>query len=239
MKALILNSGLGSRLGAATKNHPKCMTKLSEGETILGRQLGMLHKAGVENIVITTGFFDRVLMDYCDSLEVPEKIEFVHNPVYGETNYIYSIYCAREKLKDDILLLHGDLVFEQEAINCIVNSDVSCMAAAPQKTLPEKDFKAVVLEGRIVKIGVECFENAVAVQPLYLLKKKDWKIWLESICRFCEAGKRNCYAEDAFNEVSDHCFIYPKDVGDLLCQEVDDQKDLRQVRDMLGSQGAL
>ena len=30
MKALILNSGLGSRMGVLTKEHPKCMTDISD-----------------------------------------------------------------------------------------------------------------------------------------------------------------------------------------------------------------
>ena len=39
---------------------------------------------------------------------------FVENPIYDKTNYIYSMYLAREYLKDDILLLHGDLVFDKK-----------------------------------------------------------------------------------------------------------------------------
>ena len=39
MKALILNSGKGSRMGNLTKDHPKCMTELASMETILSRQL--------------------------------------------------------------------------------------------------------------------------------------------------------------------------------------------------------
>ena len=39
MKALILNSGLGHRMGVLTSEHPKCMTELSAGQTILSRQL--------------------------------------------------------------------------------------------------------------------------------------------------------------------------------------------------------
>ena len=34
MKALILNSGLGHRMGVLTSEHPKCMTELSAGQTI-------------------------------------------------------------------------------------------------------------------------------------------------------------------------------------------------------------
>lgn len=35
MKVLILNSGMGSRMGVLTKEHPKCMTDLVGGETVL------------------------------------------------------------------------------------------------------------------------------------------------------------------------------------------------------------
>ena len=56
MKALILNSGLGSRMGTLTSEQPKCMTQISGDETILSRQLRQLVDVGVEEVVITTGF---------------------------------------------------------------------------------------------------------------------------------------------------------------------------------------
>ena len=37
MKALILNSGLGHRMGVLTSEHPKCMTELSAGGALLAR----------------------------------------------------------------------------------------------------------------------------------------------------------------------------------------------------------
>ena len=48
MKALILNSGLGSRMGVLTSEHPKCMTEISSHETILSRQLNMIAEAGIQ-----------------------------------------------------------------------------------------------------------------------------------------------------------------------------------------------
>ena len=42
MKVLILNSGMGSRMGLLTSEHPKCMTEISVKETILSRQLKMM-----------------------------------------------------------------------------------------------------------------------------------------------------------------------------------------------------
>ena len=55
MKALILNSGLGSRMGVLTSEHPKCMTEISSKETILSRQLQLLVDAGITEVVMTTG----------------------------------------------------------------------------------------------------------------------------------------------------------------------------------------
>ena len=86
MKALLLNSGLGSRMGALTKNQPKCMTELTDGETILSRQLRLLSDCGIQEAVITTGAFDEAVAEYCKSLELPLDISFVKNPLYDRTN---------------------------------------------------------------------------------------------------------------------------------------------------------
>ena len=234
MKALILNSGLGRRMGVLTSEHPKCMTEVSGRETILSRQLTQLAEKGIEEVVMTTGLFDTVLEEYCKSLELPLTITFVKNPVYDKTNYIYSIYCAREYLEDqDVLLMHGDLVFENTVLDDVMESQESCMTVSSTLPLPEKDFKAVIHKNRIEKVGIEFFEDALAAQPLYKLNKEDWNVWLARIEEFCEKEKVSCYAENAFNEVSDQCLIRPLDVQDRLCAEIDNPEDLKQVSGML------
>ena len=229
MKALILNSGMGSRMGVLTAEQPKCMTEISEKETILSRQLRQLAEAGIDEVVMTTGLFDGILVNYCQSLDLPIRFTFVNNPLYRETNYIYSIYCAREHLDDDIVLMHGDLVFENTVIDALLAGESSCMAVSSTLPLPEKDFKAVVREGRIAKVGVEFFNDAMTAQPLYKLKREDWRIWLDRIVALCESGDVKCYAEKALNEVSDRCDIRLLDVKDQLCSEIDNPEDLAVV----------
>ena len=235
MKALILNSGIGSRMGVLTSEHPKCMTEISSKDTILSRQLKQLAEAGIEEVVMTTGLFDSVLVNYCQSLELPIHITFVKNPSYKDTNYIYSIFCAKEYLDDDIVLMHGDLVFENSVFDAILESEKSCMAVSSTISLPEKDFKAVIEDGRIKKVGIEFFNNANAAQPLYKLMKKDWLVWLSSIEKYCENNDVKCYAENAFNEVSDECEIYPLDVKEQLCCEIDNPEDLVAVSEKLAN----
>lgn len=229
MKALILNSGTGSRLKPLTNDSPKCLTEISPGETILGRQLKKLAAFGVKNVVITTGYYEKAISDYCRSLSLPLEITFVNNPDFAATNYIYSIYLAREHLLGDLLLLHGDLVFENAVLDRLLEYPESCIAVSSTAPLSEKDFKAVIEKGKVAKIGVEFFENALAAQPFYKLLGADLKIWLDNIIKFCESGKTSCYAEAALNEVSQNCHITPLDIEDFLCAEIDTPEDLASV----------
>ena len=230
MKALILNSGLGHRMGVLTSEHPKCMTEISARETILSRQLRLISEAGIREVVMTTGYFDSVLVNYCNSLDYPVHITFVNNPLYAETNYIYSIYCAREYLDDDILLMHGDIVFEPSVLDDILGNEASCMKVSSTTPLPDKDFKAVVDGGKVKAVGVEFFDSAMEAQALYKLNKADWKVWLDKIEDYCKNGKTSVYAENAFNEVSDACCIEALDVRERLCTEIDTPEDLAVVK---------
>lgn len=236
MISLILNSGLGTRMGVLTSEHPKCMTEVSTTDTILSHQLRQIAASGITEVVMTTGYFDSVLVNYCNSLDLPLHFTFVKNPVYDKTNYIYSIYCAREFLDDDIILMHGDLVFENEVFDKVVASETSCMTVSSTLELPEKDFKSVVKDGVVQKVGIDFFTDAMAAQPLYKLKKDDWKLWLDKIVEFCDGDddkKRKVYAENALNELNGACNIAALDVQNMLCAEVDDPDDLAVVSSTL------
>ena len=229
MKALILNSGLGSRMGVLTSEHPKCMTEITGHDTILSRQLKQIADAGITEVVITTGYYDDVLVSYCHSLDLPLNFTFVKNPIYDQTNYIYSIYCAREYLQDDIVLMHGDLVFENEVFDKVLASEASCMTVSSTLPLPEKDFKAQIRDGKVMKVGVDIFDDAMEAQALYKLQKNDWKVWLDKIIEFCENDNRKVYAENALNALNGAANIAAMDVGDLLCAEIDNPEDLAVV----------
>jgi len=229
MQALILNSGTGSRMGNPTK--PKCLTKLNTSETILSRQLRQLCELGVRDVIITTGRYE--LQEYCKNL--PLTFTFVNNPQYDRTNNIYSVYLARKHVNTDLILLHGDLVFDTYVLYQAINAKNSCMAISTTAPLPQKDFKAVLENGKITQIGVDYFDNAVMAQPLYKLNYKDWLTWLENIQLHCEKGETNIYAETALGNAE----IFPLDFRNLLCQEIDTPEDLAIVNPKLERQKLL
>ena len=211
-----------------TKDRPKCMIQLNGKETILSLQLNKLASCGIKDIVVTTGHESEKLVKYGTKLssELKVSIEFVFNKLFETTNYIYSIYLAEQYLHDDVLLLHGDLVFDSSVLLRLLKAGRSCMAVSSTQPLPEKDFKARIVSGQIVSIGIDVFDDAVAAQPLYKLLRNDWEAWLHEISKFCRAGEISCYAENAFNKVSAYSKIYPCDIRDLLCMEVDNLNNL-------------
>lgn len=231
MIALLLNSGLGSRMGAETQEHPKCMCRLTEEETIISWQLKLLRRAGITDAVVTTGHLSDTLTTYLTSLHSGIRFHFVHNPKYRETNYIYSMYLARDLLRgQDIISLHGDLVLHPAVMDALVASSKSVMAVDSTLPLPEKDFKALVEAGRIRRVGVDCFlPGSVACQAAYHYQAADFARWMDEIERFVARGDVKCYAENAFNAASAEIPLYPLECGGKLCAEIDNQEDREAV----------
>lgn len=183
MIALLLNSGLGSRMGDETREHPKCMCRLTEQETIISWQVKLLRRIGVTEAVVTTGHLADTLIAYLESLDSGIRFHFVHNPKYRETNYIYSMYLARNLLRgQDVISLHGDLVLHPAVMDALAASGRSVMAVDSTQPLPDKDFKALIQDGRIRRVGVDCFDaGSVECQAAYHWQTADFPAgWTKS-----------------------------------------------------------
>ena len=233
MKAIILNSGMGTRLGELTQNNPKSLVNINENETIFSRAISILSNFDIDEFIITTGYLNEVLIDYCEENFQDINFNFVHNPVYDKTNYIKSLDLIGN-LEDDVILLHGDLVFELKTAKKIINSNESCVVVDTTLEIPNDDFKAKIENNHIKYIGVDYFEDdAVSCQPFYKLKNHDWQAWKSNISNFCSNNKTNVYAENALNEITDKVLIKPMDLKGLLCMEVDNKNDLEKVKEIL------
>ena len=230
MKALILNSGVGTRMEELTADTCKCLVEIADGVTILDAQVQSLLACGVNEFCITTGSFADKIESHLLCRYPQGSFTFINNPLYDQTNYIYSIYLAQEQLQEDILLLHGDLVFEESVLQDILAADTSVLVVDSTQPLPEKDFKAIVRDGRVSLVSVDVFSGACYAQPMYKLLKKDWLVWLGEISRFCLEGKTGVYAEEALNRVSGSMQLYPLDILGRDCFEVDNKTDLAKAR---------
>ncbi len=226
MKALILASGKGERLYPVTKEIPKPLVEIGNS-TILGIQLDNLIECGIKHVIITTGFFEAKINEYLEERYPNLNISYVHNPRYNSTNYIYSMWLTKEFIDDDIILLHGDLLFEKKLLERIIDEKGNHVLVNKKMGAPEKDFKAVIVNDRVIKIGIEFIgENAFACLPMYKFSKEDFLFWLNECGEYLEKGDVNIYAENVFNEISDELLLYPLYFNDELCMEIDTKEEL-------------
>ena len=230
MKAIIFNSGYGNRMGEFTKTHHKSMAPVTNGETILHRQLRILSAEGIKDFIITTGPFEDQLKAV--AADFPElNFSFVRNDIFDRTNYIYSMYLARDLINDDMIFLHGDLVFNRRLVHDMLNcADRNTVTVNFTKALPEKDFKGRVADGKVLEVSVKIFDtDCFAFQPFYKLDKATASAWVGKVVECIHKGETKCYAENALNEIFPALNIRAYSYENYYIDEIDNLDDHARV----------
>jgi phosphoenolpyruvate phosphomutase len=227
MKALILAAGRGTRLMPLTRNIPKSLLRI-DSRTIIDIELEALKDAGVREVILTTGHEEEKLQEHLAQYSKTFEFAFVQNELFDSTNYIYSMWLARDLIDDDMLLFHGDLLFDKSLLMRLVESG-SENGVLINKTIlaPEKDFKAVVNGDVVSEIGVHLRgEKAWFCAPMYKFSLDALKRWLEEIDGFVASGNVRCYAEDALNKILGGLELRALFYEEEFCMEIDTIEDL-------------
>ncbi len=118
--AIILAAGLGLRLKPITDHAPKCLTEVN-GVPILTNTLRFLENIGIRTCTLVTGYHSdtvkKIVKDKFGSLD----IEYVINERYENTNDMYSLWLARDKLKKGTVLLEGDIFIAEETMRLVLD----------------------------------------------------------------------------------------------------------------------
>lgn len=145
MQAIILAAGMGKRLKELTQNNTKCMVKVN-GVALIDRMLHQIDAKHLSKVVIVVGYEGQKLIDYISTLDIKTPIVYVNNPIYDKTNNIYSLFLAKEYLKqEDTLLFESDLIFEDSVIDVLLND--------PRDTLALVDKYESWMDGTCVKLS--------------------------------------------------------------------------------------
>lgn len=230
MKALIFNSGLGMRMEELTSEKPKCMVTLYNGETILERQTRILSDCGIREFIITTGYCKEQIIKTAE--KYPHlNFRFVENKEYESTNYIVSMNNAASYLDDDMLILHGDLVFNKKLADKIINSEKKSVCLFHEgKSLPKKDFKGRFVGELLQEVSISIFdENCYAFQPFYKLSKEVVTVWKDKVAEFVRNGDVKVYAENALNQITNQVQIYGLSYKEDYIEEIDNKEDYVRV----------
>lgn len=211
MKAVILVAGLGSRLRPFTNTIPKALVPLN-GTPLLDYQLSSLRGLGITDISLVTGYRPEAFDRY--------NLPCFYNEQYAQSNMVYSLMQARSLFDgmEDLLICYGDIVYNQNILCRILDTQGSLVVSADQDWLslwqlrmedPYSDAETFIMEEgsqRIVSLGKKIHRKDDAqAQYIGLLKVSAafQRQWLKAYDRMPELESKNLYMTDFIQSLID------------------------------------
>jgi len=228
--ALLLAAGTGSRLMPLTSNTPKCLTEVN-GKSFLERLVENLILKGFKRLVIVTGYQKHCIEEFISNLSADLTIEFIFSPLYKTTNNIYSLWMARETIKEPFMLVEADLIFDVSLLDEMIYQDRIAVA----NILPWMNGTSVTIDG---SQQVKSFHKNTDVDGALDLKYKtvniysfslvSWEAIIKRLNQNIEANKVTGYYETVFGEMmtDNQLSLKAVDFDNKHWYEVDTLKDL-------------
>jgi len=228
LQVVILAAGMGTRLG---RDHPKALTPLKDGRTIMQRQLdGLRSVLGADvPITVVVGFRCEMIM------QAAPDVTFVYNPDFASTNTSKSLLRALSNSRDGgVLWLNGDVVFDPAVLELalpflradqsLVCVDTSTVADEEVKyTLDDAGFVAELSKTVVGGLGEAVGINFVAAAD---------KAALVEHLAACDA---NDYFERGMETAIEKRGLRfrPVDISEYAAVEVDFETDLHRANTLL------
>lgn len=152
MKAIILAAGVGRRLAPFTDRRPKCLIPVG-GRSLLERMLDAVQAAGIREVVVVVGHCREQIRDRIGPGFGSLSIRYVENPDYARGSLL-SLWCAREAIQDDSLLMDADVLFAPELLNRLVDSPMPSALLLDQGFIDTGEEVKLYARGpRVVAMG--------------------------------------------------------------------------------------
>lgn len=226
MKALILAAGLGTRLAPITNDRPKSLVPVN-GQPIILKQIDNLHKNGITDITVVSGYKANILEEKIHAL-YPE-IRIIESVDYATTNNMYSAYLAHEVMENsDFLMMNADVFYDASVVTALLNFEAPNAIVTDIGTYLEESMKVVEENGRLVKISksIEKVDALGASIDVYKFSSDAGKKFFGKCAEYIETKKElKMWSEVALNDIL-------KDVEFRACPlvgrwlEIDNHDDL-------------
>ena len=200
--ALLLAAGIGNRLKPLTDFVPKCLIEIN-GVPILWRLMDSLVDNGFKRLVIVVGYRDDCIRRFVDEYDGALTVEFIANPLFQTTNNIYSLWLARNKIRESFLLIESDLVFDASQLEgCLYPNKI-----AISHMQPWMNGTTITLDSlnRVLAFGMGSKENTEGARyktvNIYSLSDSSWRKVVERLELYISFGKVNEYYEAVFKDM--------------------------------------
>ncbi len=244
MKGLILAAGIGARLHPLTLTRPKCLVEVA-GKPMIEYQLDGLRMGGIAECTIVVGYMADSVRSYFGSNYRGLKLSYLENRAYDSTNNLYSLWLARAKFDDDILLLESDLVFDNELISELTLMDPPNVAVV-DKFRPNMDGTIILAAGGITKQMVLKsdqgshfdYGRALKTVNIYRLSQETLvETVVPKLAEFLEDERTDQYYEAVFANLIDSgsMSMSVMHTGRRKWAEIDTEGDLRDAETMFAA----
>ncbi len=200
--ALLLAAGTGSRLQPLTHDAPKCLTEIN-GVPILEQQIRCLEQWGFERLVVVLGHMEYSIREFFEQRPSRLQIEYITSPVYRTTNNIYSLWLAREVVREPCLLIESDLFFDSALLGPMLREDsIAVSTIRPWmagSTVELDQYQRVV--SMHVGAGGKRGNSSLKTVNIYSLSASTWREVTERLDRHITAGHVRDYYEIVFSEL--------------------------------------
>lgn len=111
VNAVVLAASQGS-LGELTKDKPKTLLEVN-GKTLLATQVDEFNHMGIKDISVVRGFKkEKVKLT---------NIKSIDNDDFADTKELYSLYLAKDQLKENTVISYGDIIFKRYVLHELLN----------------------------------------------------------------------------------------------------------------------
>ncbi len=159
---VILAAGMAKRLRPLTDKCPKCLLAVGE-RTLLQRTVDAMMKAGINELVVVTGYKAEMIRDFLTAHYPSLTIHFIDNPDYAHNNNIFSLWLTRPFTEGrEFLLSDSDILFDPQIIATVLATEGDALAVNRHE-LGEEEMKVIVDDNsRVVEISKVCaIEKAI------------------------------------------------------------------------------
>src|SRR5574341_27914 len=226
MRAVILAGGVGSRLDSRSGGRPKALVEIG-GRPLVMHQLEALADHGVGPVLMVVGHKHEMIREV-----VGQRVEYLLNERYQDTNSLYSLWLAREWIRGPFVLLNSDLVFDPEILARVLEEPGNVLAYDSTSSHGREQTKVAIRERRVTDLGKDLPPRSARGESLGLLKfdEEGAKAMLGAAEHLIGEGHDRAWVIEATRAVCRSVPIYGVNVAGLPWAEVDFPYDLEQAR---------
>lgn len=222
-----------------TDTLPKALVPVDGETTILDIALHNFAAVGLTDVAVVVGYRADAVEERKVAMERRHgvSIRLVYNDKAEEWNNAYSLWTARECLRDGALLVNGDTVHPIGVERTLLDADHAPIRLALDtvKNLAEEEMKVVVDESGYVRTITKLMDPAAAAGEYIGATLIDGSV-ADDLADALEATWRRdpqLYYEDGYQElVNRGGKVATVSIGDVDWVEVDNHDDLARAREI-------